>query len=189
MTADANPYFHDGPRNRQNQGFRSSRIAPDHTPNLQKSPRDRWCYLWPHSVSTSKLWAAKAKANGGPLSNSAFCLSRLLRKNTQKIGNLLPDVGRILGQHQVGLCGQFRPAISIANGETCGPTIVRRRIVTKRGHVDSRFQIPGDTAPCCFEAEPLPIGRYSRVLRNLSESEVKLPQRSAVFPVSLKAAR
>ena len=38
------------------------------------------------------------------------------------------------------------------------------------------FNSPENSAPCSSEAEPLPIGGYSRILRNISESEVKLPQ-------------
>lgn len=51
------------------------------------------------------------------LPNSVFCLSRLLGKNPQKFGNLLPDNAGIAGQHQVGLCGQFGPPIPIAKDE------------------------------------------------------------------------
>jgi hypothetical protein len=73
----------------------------------------------------------------GTLSDSAFYLSRLRCKNQEKLRNLLPDVGGITGQHQVGLCGQFGPPISMARLEPCRPTVVH--ILRKLKHVDSPF--------------------------------------------------
>jgi hypothetical protein len=54
-----------------------------------------------------------------------FCIARLLGKNPQKIGNLLPDIGGVAGQRPVGLCGRFGPAIPITKNETRRLTIVR----------------------------------------------------------------
>ena len=82
-----------------------------------------------------------ATVANGELSNSVFCLSRLRCKNPQKLGNLLPDVGGVAGQH-LGLCDQFGPLISIVKGENYWLPFLRRRTVTTLGHVKSRFQIP-----------------------------------------------
>src|SRR5271166_5246152 len=87
------------------------------------------------------------------LPNSVFCLSRLLGKNLQKLGNLLPDVGGIASQHQVGLCGQFVPQISTARFEPCRPTVVRQGVPRKLIHVDSPFSggacsMPTEANPC-----------------------------------------
>jgi hypothetical protein len=54
-----------------------------------------------------------------------FCIARLLGKDPQKIGNLLPDIGGVAGQSPVGLCRRFGPAIPITKNETRRPTIVR----------------------------------------------------------------